>query len=265
MPNRPTSRPPRCRPLLPLSAILFLPALLPAATLTTTPGPSVTLGSGVSLTDSALLSGGNNPGGIMTFLLSDPNNNTVDTELVSVTGNGTYSTPTGFLPLSFGTYQWEVIYNGDSNNSPVISPLGSEPESVTPAAPTISTTPGPTVVLGTFSSMTDTATLSGGFNPTGVITFLLVDPGNGVVDTESVSVHGNGTYTTPTGFLPFAPGTYQWQALYSGDPNNMSFASLLGIELETATTALPEPSSRAFMSLAAFLGLCLWARRRESR
>ena len=44
------------------------------------------------------------------------------------------------------------------------------------------------------------------------------------MDTESVAVHGNGTYTTPTGFtLPTTgtvTGTYQWDASYSGDGSN---------------------------------------------
>jgi len=43
-----------------------------------------------------------------------------------------------------------------------------------------------------------------------------------VVDTETVTVNGNGTYTTPTGFtVPLTgPGVYQWNAIYSGDSNN---------------------------------------------
>ena len=44
------------------------------------------------------------------------------------------------------------------------------------------------------------------------------------MDTETVAVSGNGTYTTPTGFtLPTTgtvTGTYQWDATYSGDGNN---------------------------------------------
>ena len=47
----------------------------------------------------------------------------MDTETVTVNGNGTYTTPTGFtLPATgsvAGTYQWNASYNGDANNSPV--------------------------------------------------------------------------------------------------------------------------------------------------
>ena len=39
------------------------------------------------------------------------------------------------------------------------------------------------------------------------------------MDTETVTVSGNGTYTTPTGYAADhgRSGTYQWDATYSGD------------------------------------------------
>jgi parallel beta-helix repeat protein len=93
------------------------------------------------------------------------------------------------------------------------------------ATPTLTTTPSPTTVtLGpTSTTLTDTAVLSGGSNPTGTITFTLYY-GSTLVDTETVTANGNGTYTTPTGYtLPTTgtvTGTYQWDASYSGDTNN---------------------------------------------
>src|SRR5262249_15628992 len=57
-----------------------------------------------------------------------------DTETVAVSGNGTYTTPTGFLPTATtygaGTYQWVASYSGDTNNNAISSPNGAEPESV---------------------------------------------------------------------------------------------------------------------------------------
>src|SRR5262249_60039869 len=38
--------------------------------------------------------------------------------------------------------------------------------------------------------------------------------------TESVTVNGDGTYTTPTGVLATQVGTYTWSASYSGDGLN---------------------------------------------
>ncbi|MGD0875584.1 MAG: hypothetical protein ABSA14_11435, partial [Acidimicrobiales bacterium] len=94
------------------------------------------------------------------------------------------------------------------------------------ASPLLTTTPNPTSVnLGTApTSLKDTATLSGGYDPTGSITFKLYNPSSNVVDTETATVNGNGSYSTPTGYtLPTTGtviGTYQWDASYSGDTDN---------------------------------------------
>jgi sugar lactone lactonase YvrE len=100
---------------------------------------------------------------------------------------------------------------------------------------TLTTMPGGTVILGNGTRLTDSATLSGGSNPTGAITFTLYDPSGGVVDTETAIVSGNGTYRTPTGYVPTAAGTYQWAARYSGDSNNSPAGGALAT---TPTTTL---------------------------
>src|SRR5205823_6230550 len=116
--------------------------------------------SGALLTDSATLSGGFNPTGTITFQLFAPNSFLVHTETVTVNGNGTYTTPVGFLPTEVGTYQWVASYSGDINNDRAISAFGDEPQTVTPNTPMIMTVPGPTVVIGSGAPLTDTATLS---------------------------------------------------------------------------------------------------------
>src|SRR2546423_1206106 len=92
--------------------------------------------------------------------------------------------------------------------------------------PTLSTTPDQTsVTLGPPVTLKDTADLEGGSNPTGIITFTLVRPGGTTdVDNELVLVNGNCLYSTTTGLTPGVtpsgsdlPGTYQWNATYSGD------------------------------------------------
>ena len=89
--------------------------------------------------------------------------------------------------------------------------------------PAINTTAGGTIIVGSGSKLTDTAVLSGGYNPTGTITFTLHSPANVVVDTETVTVNGNGTYTTADRLrCPPRTGTYVWSATYSGDTNNGS-------------------------------------------
>ena len=83
------------------------------------------------------------------------------------------------------------------------------------ASPAISTTPNTTIVtLGTSpTTLADTAVLSGGYSPTGTITFTLYQ-GTTLVEPETAAVNGNGTYSTPTGYtLPTTgtvTGTYQW-------------------------------------------------------
>ncbi len=217
------------------------PVIVSAAspTISTTANPSsVTLGSSAPpvLNDSATLSGGFNPVGTITFFLYSPIDALIDTETATVNGNGTYSTPSGFTPPTnrtvTGTFQWVATYSGDGNNNSVCSKKGDEPVIVHAACPTITTTPGGTVVIGSGTKLTDSATLAAGFHETGLITFKLYNPSNVVVDTETATVNGNGVYHTPTGFLPIVAGTYQWVATYGGDGNNNSVASAKGDEPE---------------------------------
>ena len=218
----------------------------------TTPSvASATLGtSSLTLKDTAVLSGGYYETGTITFTLY-LGSTLVDTETVSVSGNGTYTTPTGYtLPTTgtvTGTYQWNSTYAGDSNNNPASeNNATAEQTTVNPASPSIVTTPSVTsVTLGTSPiTLTDTATLSGGYYETGTITFTLY-LGSTLVDTETVSVSGNGTYTTPTGYtLPTTgtvTGTYQWNSSYTGDSNNNS-ASENNASAEQTTVNPASPS-----------------------
>jgi uncharacterized repeat protein (TIGR01451 family) len=199
----------------------FVMGQLTTPTITTSAGPNVVLGSGNALTDMATLSGGNSPTGTITFTLFDPTSTTVYTNTVMVTGNATYhSTDTGMttgsaVPTMAGTYQWVVSYSGDSNNDSVSSALGAEPQIVNPASPTITTLP---IALPP-RTLQDSATLAGGFNPTGSITFELTDPFGALFTTQTVTVNGNGTYST-TGVMVSTAGVWHWVAVYSGDSNN---------------------------------------------
>jgi hypothetical protein len=88
--------------------------------------------------------------------------------------------------------------------------------------------------------LTASATLAGGSSPTGTLTFTLVAPDGTAVDAESVTVNGNGTYSTPAGYLPAAAGTYNWLAAYGGDSNNSSASSSLGLTLTSTLTGLSD-------------------------
>ncbi len=199
-------------------------------TVTTSPDPAtITLGATpVTLKDTATLSGGYHPTGTLEFDLTAPwSDSAVHVETVPVSGNGVYTTPDGYtLPTGeplIGTYSWDVFYFGDGNNLTQY-PSSFELATVTPAQPTIVTAPSPTTItLGTFPpTITDTATIANGYNPTGTLTFTLYLGGN-VVNTEQVAVNGNGVYTAPGYTLPTnrtVAGTYQWDASYGGDSFN---------------------------------------------
>ena len=72
--------------------------------------------------------------------------------------------------------------------------------------------------------ITDVATLTGGDNPSGSITWKLYGPNDAScsgtpLTTAAVPVSGDGPYTSPP-LTPSTAGTYQWVATYSGDTNN---------------------------------------------
>ena len=180
------------------------------------------------MTDTATLTGGQNPTGTITFRLYGPGDTTctgtaVHTDTETVAGNGSY-TSTAHTPTALGTYRWIAVYSGDTNNTPVTGACNDAGESavITQVTPTLTTNASPGGPLGT--TLTDTATLTGGQNPTGTITFRLYGPGDTTctgtaVHTDTETVAGNGSYTS-TAHTPTALGTYRWIAVYSGDTNN---------------------------------------------
>ena len=159
------------------------------------------------------------------------------------TAIGTFARPNPLFSMtSVATFTINNASNGD-----VVNLGGTTVASESPmASPTLTTTPSPTnVTLGTSPvTLTDTADLEGGNNPTGTITFTLYNPSGTLVDTEYATVDGNGTYTTSTGYtLPTTgtvTGTYQWDASYSGDANNATASdSSAANEQVTVTPATP--------------------------
>ncbi|MCY4727891.1 hypothetical protein NYO98_16515 [Nocardioides sp. STR2] len=152
----------------------------------------------------------------------------------------TVVSPTAYV-TSAGRYCWRAVFSGDSANGIPGSSDASASEcfTVDPVTPTLATTAGADVNLG--SPVTDTATLSGlatqpanpvinltgtgGAAAGGTITFKLYGPsdtGCGPLVhtvTPATPVSGNGTYG-PVSFTPTAPGTYHWVAEYSGNAPN---------------------------------------------
>src|SRR2546425_522025 len=94
------------------------------------------------------------------------------------------------------------------------------------------------------------ATLAGGVNPGGTITFTLygpfdptADPGTCTNGTAagSATVTGNGTSPSSAVTVPRA-GRYRWIASYSGDPNNNAVSTSCGDAGETSTVNKATPT-----------------------
>lgn len=214
--------------------------IAPAApTLTTSPSPGGTVGA-TTVTDTALLAGGYHAGGTITFNLystADCSGQPVYSDTVQASGDAAY-TPPGYAPVAAGTYQWIVSYSGNVNNRATASGCGTEPVTITAATPTLTTSPGPGGTVGL--PVSDSATLSGAYQPTGTLTFnlySLADCSGQPVDSETISVSGNGSYSTTS--TPTAAGTYQWTVGYSGDANNAAATSGCDTESVTLTRAAP--------------------------
>ena len=97
------------------------------------------------------------------------------------------------------------------------------------------------------AGISDTATLAGGVNPTGTITFTLFGPNNATctgvaIFTSTVPVSaGNGNYTSGS-FTPVAAGTYRWVAAYSGDASNTAVTSACNAANESVVVSPATPT-----------------------
>lgn len=190
---------------------------------------SVVVGSTVH--DSATLSGetGDAGGSVTYSVYTDAGCSAgqVDAGTVTVT-NGGVPDSNAITFNKAGTYYWQAVYTGDTKNNPVTSTCTSEQLVVAPQQPSVSTAQD--------LLPNDTFILSGGFAPTGTITFSLYAPSDATCSgnpayTQTVTVSGNGSYSTSnTTFLATTEGTWRWQSSYSGDANNLGAASACGTE-----------------------------------
>ena len=179
------------------------------------------VGSG-STCDSATLSGSFNGTGTITFTLTAPDNSSSTVGTVPVSGDATYDSPSCPLLTQVGTYTWSASYSGDDLNNGAIDNGENETIDSIPASPSIATQASVTGdgVVGT-DSTSDTATISGGDNPTGSIQFSITDPNNTTTTVGSpVPVNGDGDYPAPTSVNLTLVGSYTWSASYTGDDLN---------------------------------------------
>ncbi|MEX2552134.1 MAG: hypothetical protein WD627_03925, partial [Actinomycetota bacterium] len=234
-----------------------------------TPSPTIATtatqpsGLGGTSTDSATLTAppglpGDAPAptGTITFNLYGPNNATCtgavhSTSTVPVThfGAPVYTSAPSNTISAVGEYRWVASYSGDANYGAAGPTACGDPaetftlQQVELATPNIVTNVS-SATVNLNQPFFDTATLSGGDNPTGTIRFRLFGPNNPTctgqpVATSVATVTGNGTYQSAS-FTPTAPGNYQFIADYSGDANNIAVTTACGDPLEqTVVRGLP--------------------------
>jgi uncharacterized protein (DUF2141 family) len=205
--------------------------------------PSAGGAVGVVIHDVANVSGGLNPTGTVTFNLYDPSQSTCQgTPVLSdapALANGT-ATSGDYTTAAVGTYRWTATYSGDANNLGAASGCQAEQVTTTQAQPAIATTPSAGGVVGVV--IHDVANVTGGLNPTGMVTFNLYDPsqascGETKVFTDTKPLV-NGTATSGD-YTTLAAGIYRWTATYSGDANNQGASS--GCQDEQVTTTKAQP------------------------
>jgi hypothetical protein len=109
-------------------------------------------------------------------------------------------------------------------------------------APPAATESGIALPVGDFS-----ASLSGGANESGVVTFRVFGPqdsppsscADGGTTIGSATISGDGSYSPAQGFAPVASGEYWWYASYGGDLGNTSTTSACGASMDETVVQTP--------------------------
>lgn len=210
---------------------------------------------GTALSDTATVTGtAGSPAGTVIFTLFPPSNTSCSTAtgaakpvFTSAAINLTSTTPgistaaSGpYMSTAVGTYHWVAAYTpATSLYKSAVSGCTLEPVTVSQVSPTIATTASAGGVVPV--SVSNSATVSGGLNPTGSVTFSLYS------SSTDCTAGTNAVYTSPAealasgkassgSFSVTTAGTYQWVAKYSGDANNKAASSACGDEPVTTTT-----------------------------
>jgi Glycoside-hydrolase family GH114/Carboxypeptidase regulatory-like domain len=209
-------------------------------------GASISVPSGTQVTDSATLSGTNAGEATGTVTYRVYSNSTCSTEVGSANqvSIATAGVMPGSGPVSLttsGVYYWQATYSGDSNNESSTSQCGSEVEgvAVSPASTGVTTSlsggghSGASIAVPFGTQVTDSATLSGSNagSATGTLTYRVYSDSGCSVEVGSadpVSITTPGAIPASSPVTLSSPGTYYWQASYSGDGLNDASTSTCG-------------------------------------
>jgi hypothetical protein len=186
---------------------------------------------GTVINDTATVSGGHSPTGDVTFKLYAPGDTICDSAIQTFANeplSGLTATSGDYTTAAVGIYRWTATYNGDPSNFTATSGCQDEQVTTTKANGTIATVAaGANLVAGTAGVVSDQATFSGAFNPTGNVVFTLYnsDCSQSTGITGSGAISNAGTASFSSAWTPAAAGTYNWKATYAGDANNAAFAT----------------------------------------
>ena len=200
--------------------------------------------------DTSTLSGGaSDPTGTITYSLwkdsscSEASTDPTFSNLTNVSDPVTVGSPSpSLLFTAAGDYWWKAHYtpSAGSRNAAADSVCSTEPLTVVKPKPTIATTPSASsIVIGNGHSFTDTATVSGGYFPSGGIAvgkveFKLYGPFSSApgandcttsIKSEQIDasrVTDTTATATSTSYTPTAVGIYQWTAQYLGNAQNQA-------------------------------------------
>ncbi len=209
---------------------------------------------GASTSDTATLSGGSvAPTGSLLFRLFGPGdpacskNPAYTSPALTVKGDSKYTSPS-FTPKDAGTYSWQAEYSGDAHNAAITSSCGDPADTVAVGVPptTVSTElvygdgqTGTSISVPAGSDVFDQASLSGEnvARASGTITYnvysdaacAILSDGGSPQDVSEGDVPESQAVTLST------PGTYYWQAVYSGDSGSAGSSSTCGPKGEVET------------------------------
>jgi RHS repeat-associated protein len=135
--------------------------------------------------------------------------------------------------LAVGSHSMTVVYAGDANNNTSTSAGLGQTVNKRTTTTALSSSANPSTFGQT---VTWTATISGGFNPSGAVTF---KDGTAVLGTATVA-GGSATYTSAS----LAGGSHSMTAVYAGDANNnTSTSAALSQTVSAQTTSVSLSSS----------------------
>ena len=231
--------------------------------LTTNSTPTATVGEKIS--DTATLSGANDPNGTVDFTLYGPftgNDPTQDECIVDnavftsndrpLTGpnaQGDYTASSAeYTTTEAGRYQWVASYSGDTNGNQDSTTACNDPNEQSVVSKVDSS-------ISTVQTLipNDTATIPDG--ATGTVTFKLFGPDNATCSSTGAAPVINQTKTiaaptpepnsvsTNNSTIITTAGTYNWLVTYSGDNTYNPDESACGDEHVTIQNDLPSSSS----------------------